>query len=196
MRTLGCPMGLLGPLLSTYFRDLYLCPIRKGGVLDPPPAPCKVAGAFWGALLRCRGLGVLGGGQSPLFLFSPPSALLHSSPRPQGAAEAPGPFHLLQCPGPTLGRQPLAVLVSTGSPPSRASAKCVTGGQTASCPPPWTCQEVMRPWARRVGLEQAWAPSPQPVAQPSLPYHLYNPGPPGPWLATGAWAKSHRTEPH
>lgn len=43
----------------------------------------------------------------------------------------------------------------------------------------------MRPWAGRVGLEQAWHPLHSPLPNPPFPYHLYSPGPWGLGLRQG-----------
>ena len=47
----------------------------------------------------------------------------------------------------------------------------------ASVSPTWSCQKAPRLWAGRVGLEQARAPSPQPIAQCFRPHHPHSPGP-------------------
>lgn len=87
MGMLGCSLGLLGSLLNTFFLDLYLCLIRMGCVLHPPPP--EWLGPSRGVYCGTEGWGGgSGDSQSAVFLFSPPAkrALPHAPSWPRGKA--------------------------------------------------------------------------------------------------------------
>lgn len=78
---------------------------------------------------------------------------------------------------------------------TKDQAACPLPPQAVTCAPtPWTCQEAPRPWAGKVGLEQVWAPSPQPLAQCLRPHHR-TAWALGPWLTTGDWDQPQNRTP-
>lgn len=168
----------------------------------------------WHMGQKDRNVGVLHGllGLRPCaFLSCPSSVSLQREVGIWGSGQLEAPYHWVCFPHPQLLRKsrPEEPKCPPSVPPHQHglgphTCLCLTsrqpfwvwpGSPHSTCTHPWTCRREVVGWLggwdwAGLGIlfkARCLTIPPSPPAQPWAP---------GPWLATGAWDKAHRTEPH